>query len=262
MEAIEREFIQQLKSKSIDQEFLLVYSDWLQERGDPRGEIIALEYALERGDKENRDRLDLQNRLDNLMQIQESALKLSAGNLNDITLTWIAGAVTKIEVNRDCLEALGCSITETVQFKFLTTINLSGLYLEEVPVWLGQLTQLTQLNLNKNNISELPESLGQLTQLTRLDLSDNNISELPESLGQLTQLTELYLADNNISELPESLGQLIQLTRLDLSDNNISGLPESLGQLTQLIKLYLDHNKISELPESLGQLTQLTQLGL
>ncbi|VAW83063.1 hypothetical protein MNBD_GAMMA12-2870 [hydrothermal vent metagenome] len=65
----------------------MVYSDWLQERGDPHGEIIALQYALQLEYKANRNsnkkRLDLQKRLDYLMQAQESALQLSAENLSD-----------------------------------------------------------------------------------------------------------------------------------------------------------------------------------
>ncbi|VAW82392.1 hypothetical protein MNBD_GAMMA12-2557 [hydrothermal vent metagenome] len=40
MEAIEKKFLQHLKSESIDQEFVLVYSDWLQERGDQQKILI------------------------------------------------------------------------------------------------------------------------------------------------------------------------------------------------------------------------------
>jgi internalin A len=60
----------------------------------------------------------------------------------------------------------------------------------------------TSLNLSWEQITELPVEIGQLTNLTSLDLSDNQLTALPESIGQLTKLKTLNLGKNPLSELP------------------------------------------------------------
>ncbi|VAW72364.1 hypothetical protein MNBD_GAMMA12-1751 [hydrothermal vent metagenome] len=137
LEAIEEKFCQQVRDNSIDPEFLLVYSDWLQERGDPRGEIIALQYALQ--STNNKEREVLQKRLKFLMHKQKIALDLTEKNLLEITLTWTAGAVTKLGVSRrggvksDILEALARSIFKTGQCRFLIAPDIYELQLKEIP---------------------------------------------------------------------------------------------------------------------------------
>ena len=131
--------------------------------------------------------------------------------------------------------------------KDITNLNLHNNKLTQLPVEIGQLSQLTVLDVSYNKLTNLPAEIGQLTQLTTLHLSLNKLTHLPVEIGQLTQLTILYLYDNNITQLPVEIGQLTQLTDLDLSDNNLTQLPVEIGHLTQLTKLNLYDNMIENL---------------
>ncbi len=56
--------------------------------------------------------------------------------------------------------------------------------------------KIVKLNLSGLNLSQVPIELGQLTNLQRLDLHSNKLSQLPVELGQLTNLQELRIDDN------------------------------------------------------------------
>ena len=47
---------------------------------------------------------------------------------------------------------------------------------------------IKKLNLSYTNLTQLPVEIGQLTQLTKLNLYNNNLTQLPVEIGQLTQL--------------------------------------------------------------------------
>jgi len=146
--------------------------------------------------------------------------------------------------------------------KDIKELDLRYNNLTQLPVEIGQLTQLTTLDLFNNNLTHLPVEIGQLTQLTELYLDYNQLTHIPVEIGQLTQLTELYLNNNKLTHLPVEIGQLTQLTELDLRYNKLTQLPVEIGQLTQLTILYLNNNKLTHLPVEIGQLTQLTTLDL
>ena len=167
--------------------------------------------------------------------------------------------LTSLDLRGNNLSELPESVAKLTN---LTSLDLELNKLSELPESVGKLTNLTSLDLSRNNLSELPESVAKLTKLTSLDLELNKLSELPESVAKLTNLTSLDLSSNNLSELPESVGKLTNLTSLDLSSNNLSELPESVAKLTNLTSLDLSSNNLSELPESVGKLTNLTSLHL
>ncbi len=148
------------------------------------------------------------------------------------------------------------------QLTNLTSLNLAGTQISELPAWFSQLTNLTSLYLSETQISELPAWLSQLTNLTSLDFSVTQISKLPESLGQLTNLTSLDFSVTQISKLPESFGQLTNLTSLDFSETQISKLPESFGQLTKLTSLNLSRTQINTLPKTIASFSNIEELDL
>ena len=122
MLSIEKEFYEQVCQGVVDPGFLLVYSDCLQELGGPRGEIIALEIALESEEVEKLTALNTSN--NNIKELpawlgqlsQLTTLDLRNNNLNEL-LVWLG------------------------QLSQLTTLDLRNNNLNELPEWLGQLSK-------------------------------------------------------------------------------------------------------------------------
>ncbi|NES87329.1 MAG: GTPase, partial [Moorea sp. SIO2B7] len=168
--------------------------------------------------------------------------------------------------NLTTLDLSGNELTELPEFignlSNLTTLDLSGNELTELPEFIGNLSNLTRLDLSRLQLTKLPEFIGNLSNLTTLDLSGNELTELPEFIGNLSNLTTLNLSGNELTELPEFIGNLSNLTRLDLSRLQLTELPEFIGNLSNLTTLDLSGNELTELPEFIGNLSNLTNLDL
>ncbi|WP_373496710.1 COR domain-containing protein [Aquiflexum sp.] len=136
-------------------------------------------------------------------------------------------------------------------------LNLSNLYLIEIPSEISNLPQLTQLNLANNNLTEI-KGLDALTQLTALSFEHNQITEI-KGLEAFIELTWLTFENNRITEI-KGLDALSQLTHLNLANNRITEL-KGLDALSQLTDLYLWNNHLTEI-KGLDTLTKLNQLSL
>src|SRR5260221_8399908 len=75
----------------------------------------------------------------------------------------------------------------------LVILNLSGLNLSQVPVELGQLTNLQELYLNRNQLSQVPVELGQLTNLQALRIDNNQFIHMPVAEIKLTNLKQILI---------------------------------------------------------------------
>ena len=84
------------------------------------------------------------------------------------------------------------------------TLRAYGIIADEIPSWIGELTQLENLTLdgsthdtagNHNSVlTQLPISMGDMERLNTITLSNFiRISELPETLGSLSSLQKLDL---------------------------------------------------------------------
>src|ERR687888_560123 len=62
----------------------------------------------------------------------------------------------------------------------LTTLNLSGNRLTELPGWVTELTGLTTLDLSNNALTGIPEGVRRLSALTTLDVNNNRLAEVPD----------------------------------------------------------------------------------
>ena len=127
---------------------------------------------------------------------------------------------------------------------------------EEIPELISQLTGLQKLILKafKNN---LPEWIGNLTNLKELYLNENHFENLPDSIGNLVNLETFYAQGNRLTELPDSFSQLKNLKVLNLGNNNLTRFPPSIAKLSSLEKLHLSYNVIENFPPNLIQLRNL-----
>jgi Leucine-rich repeat (LRR) protein len=107
------------------------------------------------------------------------------------------------------LDEIVAQIDEAAE-KELTELDLSGLWLEELPPEIGKCTHLTDLKLSGNQITCIPESIGQLSNLRVLYLTGTKITEIPESLEQLFNLEVLYLLDNLNYRYPRVTRTIVQ----------------------------------------------------
>ena len=142
------------------------------------------------------------------------------------------------------------------------TINTNWLTTAALSEWYGVTTdvdgRVTHVYLAQNELNgELPVELGDLTNLQILYLNQNMLSgAIPVALGKLTNLEQLYLSQNMLSgAIPAALGDLTNLQILYLNQNMLSGaIPVALGKLTNLEQLYLSQNMLSgAIPAKLGE---------
>ena len=81
----------------------------------------------------------------------------------------------------------------------------------EIPIEIGNLTNLTILNLRHNQFSgEIPSEIGNLTNLNTLDLRNNQfVGGMPSKIGNLINLNILQLRNNYITgAIPMSICDL------------------------------------------------------
>lgn len=146
-------------------------------------------------------------------------------------------------------------------FRRLTSLVLSGCFLQQLPNSFSQLEELTLLELATNELEEVPPAISCLTNLAELDLSENRLKKLPDNLD-LPYLESLNLEQNGFEELPNIISQFPYLSDLQISKNNLRTLPEHFHWPKNLALLSLGDNKLSRLPEELIRLKKLSELFL
>ena len=62
-------------------------------------------------------------------------------------------------------------------------LDLSNLYMMELPAELEGFKNLAELNVSYNQLESLPDWIGKLTSLKKLNLRGNSINSLPDSVG-------------------------------------------------------------------------------
>jgi len=154
-------------------------------------------------------------------------------------------------------------------------LDLSFLYLDELPRELSSMHWLEQLNLLSNKLEQLPEWVGDFPNLAILDLEGNELTSLPDSIGNLKKLKRIMLGMNRLQTLPETFGGLSSLEyfSLDQETNHpalekmldeqgswFASLPESFGNLASLKHFHVSNTKLVKLPESFGKLSSLASL--
>lgn len=189
-----------------------------------------------------KDRIALaQERLDDATAAEE--------NVGDCEchLSWADLGLTSTE--------LGLLLEKNRQkLKHISSINLRGNKLTELPVEVAYLDKLTELDLSGNGLREFPDQIGGLVQLETLILIDNNIKKIPPTIGGLQQLRSLFLGKNQLSELASEMQSLQKLEELGLENNHFESIPKVLMDMHKLKDINLLGNHI---PDFGGQLNGL-----
>lgn len=144
-------------------------------------------------------------------------------------------------------------------------LDLGNNNLQEVPLEIGNLTNLRKLRLSANNLSDNGlkwEGLVSLKILTTLALNYNRLTHVPPGIGMLTCLKQLDLSHNNLVHLPEEIGHLRQLEILRMNNNRLRTLPSTVGDCHSLLEADFSSNLLGELPNTLGNLTNIKVLQL
>jgi internalin A len=135
----------------------------------------------------------------------------------------------------------------------LTSLNLSGCGLTEIPNEVFELTWLEGLTLSGNRALYDLSLLTNLPSLQQLDVQHTRVSDL-SPLTNLLSLQQLYVQNTHVSDL-SPLTNLTALQRLEVGNTSVSDL-NPLRNLTVLQVLDVQSTQVSDL----SPLTNLTAL--
>jgi uncharacterized protein (TIGR02996 family) len=259
-------FLEAIRNEPGSRAPVLVYSDWLQERGDPRGEFIQLQCQAARLTASNPRRLELEARARKLLFEYEAEW---LGPLLEVVSNWgfRRGLIEWVTVEAEVFLAHA--------ERWLPALPLVGLHLRKAHgharnlARCPQLAHINHLFLGDNQLTDkevraLVRS-PHLRRLRTLILHSNRFGEealsLIASSPSLRRLRELSLAHNRIEQ---HLGQLCQspnlrrlrflnLTVAFLDENDVQALANS-PLLAQLRTLFLGFNMLP--PGSLKTLVE------
>lgn len=140
----------------------------------------------------------------------------------------------------------------------VTSINLSGQNLIDIPDDVYKHSNLRKLKLSGNKITRISNKISKLKRLRVLDISNNCLTQLHAAIFSLPKLEILVISHNSIKTLPKQVEKLTNLKVLIAHNNKIGNNNLELLPCT-LRKLDLAHNQISNV-EWLNRLTQLRHL--
>ncbi|GAB0097239.1 Leucine-rich repeat [Sergentomyia squamirostris] len=142
--------------------------------------------------------------------------------------------------------------------EFVEEIYLKENFIEMLPSWLFQMTNLKFIHLSGNLIDEIPQDINCLVNLEFLDVSKNRLKELPLTIGSLSKLKCLNVGENEISSIPRQVGFLKCLEALDVSKNLLTTVPNELGNCLNLLEINLRGNHLlAEIPARVYALCKL-----
>ncbi len=149
------------------------------------------------------------------------------------------------------------------------TDNTGWLTEDPVGTWHGVRLddgRVTELFLDRNNlVGEIPVSIGQLSELTNLEMYINEISgEIPVEMAQLQKLERFIISKNSLSgTIPEEITLMTNLKELNVLSNDLIGPVPDLSPMQNLERLYLDQNDMpGEFPAWVLDMPQLVVLSI
>lgn len=193
-----------------------IYGDWLQNAGDPRGEVIALEI------------INAETPSTELLLHIWSKYRANRGN-------WIPHSF-KSNHRKFCkfgfIRTLwsyyldyGFSNKPMLNFNELRFLETLAIVEEDVSVYtdmLSDLTHIKNLRMSACRLGKIPEQITHINGLEQLNLSNNPFVNIPKWIGDFEQLKTINLSGTRIKKLPATLSNLPKLSLLDIRFTNIS----------------------------------------
>lgn len=133
----------------------------------------------------------------------------------------------------------------------LTSLNISGLGITEIPLCINALTNLSSLSIYQNDVYILPTSIGQLQNLESMSMGNSrgmDYDQAFKALAHCQRLQHLVLLSGGMHNLPPSIGLLSGLVSINLYDNQIRTIPAEIGNLSKLKSCNLSNNRLTEIP--------------
>ncbi len=152
---------------------------------------------------------------------------------------------------------------ELKYYKMIKKIKLDEVSIDEIPYWIGELTNLEEIYINKTKISSLPDSMKNLKNLKSVTLESSYFNKIPLLIGQLKNLEEFKFSLSydytEITILPENLKNLKNLKKFSTGHSKLENIPDWIGEFYLLEDFYIKYNDefVKKLPESFKNLKNL-----
>jgi uncharacterized protein (TIGR02996 family) len=226
------EFVQAMRDAPDDEALRLVFADWLEDRGDPRGEFLRVQVELARWVPDLARRTALRQRERELLAGHGREW---IGPLADYCLSWhFEGGLAHVTMNarRFAGKAFAARAEELLTRAWVRRLRLEGAYRHRRAVAAAPyLALVPELDLGGLSLRDAPVyflvDCPHLDRLTRLDLSNNLLSDhallaLLEA-PWLARLTELDLHNNALTDASVrrllNVRPRLRLRRLDVQGN-------------------------------------------
>jgi uncharacterized protein (TIGR02996 family) len=256
----EQAFLSRVRDYPDDDGPRLIFADWLDEQGDPRGEFIRIQCAIARLPHDDPRRAELQQREQALFDSHQHEW---TARLRGIASDWTyrRGFIESISIDAKAFLTSSSNLLRQTPIRRVRFIDAGSCFVQlvEAPMF-GQIPEIDLThNYLGNGCLNLLARATQLTRLESLHLGFNDITDqglrLLAGIPHLSTLRELYLDDNRqigtpgVRALADS-PYLGRLRHLDLSGNNLSETALRVlingDSLRQLDSLTLHNNKIGD----------------
>lgn len=208
--------------------------------------------------------------------------KVIAYGLTFVPDTWISGyPFSEAQTVNLSDNKLTMTHKNDVQFfenmKALTSLDVSGNQIFEIPKVFSQLLKLKFLNMARNFISEIPPILLTMVELESLSIDNNKVLTIPDGITTLARLEFLSMKGNPFTDLPSSMCKLGDTLHTLLVDDSLNFPPKQVvwegtaAILSELSKVYHSMMSTSQIlikqgyyrvPQMLSEYTRVTQLDL